>query len=170
MNFDKLTDAELIQLLTLEHEEEIYQRRQSLLFFDEDKNPNYSILTKTRSELKYIDGKLVDGCYSGVVLEGSSRCFDGSQLVVTKNGAKEIKQVNSQDEVLTYNELTGENEYKRVVSSMKFKNNQKKCIKITLKTGETIHCTEDHEFYYEGAWVSIKHVVSLWNDKNSNKH
>jgi PBSX family phage terminase large subunit len=73
MNFDKLTDAELIQLLELEHEEEIYQRRQSLLDFSTDKNVNYTLLTKTRSELKYIDGKLLDGCYSGVVLEGSSR-------------------------------------------------------------------------------------------------
>ena len=72
MNYDLLTDSELIELDELEHEEEIYQRRQALLDFETNKNKNYTILTQSRDQLKYIDKELVSG-HSGCVLEGSSR-------------------------------------------------------------------------------------------------
>ena len=55
-------------------------------------------------------------------------------------------------------------QYKEVIKPLSFENT-KPSYKIELKTGEIIECTEDHEYFYEGAWVSIKHIVSLWNDK-----
>jgi len=77
MNYELLSDQELVELLELEHEEEIYQRRLSLLDFREGKNKNYSLLAESLAEQNYEvdeDGKLqrVYGV-GGVVLEGSSR-------------------------------------------------------------------------------------------------
>lgn len=72
MNIDALTDEEVLQLWEIEQKLEIYDRRESLLDFYTDKNPNYTILTESRSKLKYIDEELVEGA-SIVILEGSSR-------------------------------------------------------------------------------------------------
>ena len=54
--------------------------------------------------------------------EGSTRCFDGNQLVVTNEGDKPIKDVVHGDMVLTYNEATGENEYNQVNESLEVEN------------------------------------------------
>lgn len=103
-----------------------------------------------------------------VVLEGSSRCFHSEQLIVTEAGNKSIKDLEVGDKVLSYNETTNLNEYKPVRGLHEFKN-ENKCLKITLKNGTVIKCTEEHEFYYEGAWISIKHLLSLHNNKLNNK-
>lgn len=101
--------------------------------------------------------------------EGGTRCFAPNQTVITSEGSKCISDIKKGDKVQSLNESTKQIELKTVLDTMSFKNT-KKSYRITLKTGETIECTQDHEFYYKGSWVSIKHVVSLWNDKNSNKH
>lgn len=103
------------------------------------------------------------------ILEGSSRCFAFDQEVVTNKGTKKISEIEIGDKVLSFNENTKSNEFKLVKGLHQFKND-KKCLKITLKNGTVIKCTEDHEFYYEGAWISIKHLLSLRNDKLKNKN
>lgn len=72
MNVDNLTDEEVLLLLEIEEKLEVHDRRESLLDFRKDKNPNYTLLTESRASLKYIDEELVSGC-SVVILEGSSR-------------------------------------------------------------------------------------------------
>lgn len=76
-----LTDQEILEYERLIHEEEVYQRREALKDFYNNKNPNYTYLAECYSNLRYekqIDenGEEQDVVVSGkrgVVLEGSSR-------------------------------------------------------------------------------------------------
>lgn len=103
----------------------------------------------------------------GIVLEGGSRCFAADTLVVTSDGSKKISHLQKDNLVLTYNESTGEEEFKKVLELLTFRNNQKKAVKIKLKNGQEIICTQDHKFYYKGGWLEIKQILSLWNENNS---
>ena len=67
-----LTDSEIIELETLLHDQEIFERRKSLLDFKTDKNKNYTLLTESLFEQKYEGDHIVCG-YAGVSLAGSSR-------------------------------------------------------------------------------------------------
>lgn len=168
MDYSKLTDAELIELEKLLRDEEIYQRREALKDFYNNKNPNYTFLADAYSNQKYIkgvdeSGKEIDvliGGKRGCVLEGSSRCFAPDTLIITLNGSKPISKVKIGDSVLTPNGL------KCVISTFEMPND-KKTIKIKLKSGHEIICTEDHKFFHKGSWIEIKHLLSLVNDKNS---
>lgn len=92
--------------------------------------------------------------------EGGSRCFAGRQLISTEKGPKQIKDIKSGDMVLTLNEATNVDEYKRVEELHQFKNN-KPTVRLKMRDGSIIECTEDHEFYYDGAWHTLKHLLSL---------
>ena len=92
--------------------------------------------------------------------EGGSRCFDGNQLVVTSKGNKTISDIKQGDHVKSLNESTGLIEWSIVKDTFKFKNT-KKSIEVKLKNGDVIRCTEDHQFYFEGGWYSLKHLLSL---------
>jgi intein/homing endonuclease len=168
MDYSKLTDAELIELEKLLRDEDIYQRREALKDFYNNKNPNYTFLADAYSKQKYIKGLdesgkeidvLIDG-KRGCVLEGSSRCFSGDTLIVTNHGNKPISEINVGDSVKT------PNGFKKVLSTFKSKNT-KKTIRIKLKSGHEIICTEDHKFFYKGSWIEVKHLLSLVNDKNT---
>jgi len=97
--------------------------------------------------------------YRIIVNQGGTRCFSGDQHVVTRKGSKPISKIDTSDEVLT------PSGYKRVISTHRMVNT-KPSVKIKLKNGKTISCTDDHEFYYKGEWISIKHILSLWNEKS----
>lgn len=99
-----------------------------------------------------------------VVNQGGTWCFAGSTLVVTNKGSKRIDQIQIGDIVKTFNEKTKEVEWKTVNDRFKFKN-QKRTIKVKLKNGKQIIATEDHEFYHEGGWYSLKHLLSLLDGK-----
>jgi len=122
---------------------------------------------KTTKNFRYLNEDRKDNV-RGTVLEGGSRCFYALQEVVTKNGAKPIKDINKNDIVLSYNESTKKEEFKKVIDTHCFKNN-KPTIQINLKNGQKIIATEDHEIFYKGGWVSIKHFVSLF-DENMEKN
>lgn len=92
--------------------------------------------------------------------EGGTRCFHFDQLVITRQGSKRISEIRPGEFVLTYNEQTKKNEYKRVDEALKLENS-KPTLKITLKNGQTIICTEDHKFYFRGGWHTLIHLVSL---------
>lgn len=78
--------------------------------------------------------------------EGGARCFNGDQKVITISGPKRIKDIIPGDKVLTLNEDTIEKEYKPVQEVHKFENT-KRTIRVKMKDGATIECTDDHEFY-----------------------
>jgi hypothetical protein len=98
------------------------------------------------------------GIKSGAVLEGSSRCFHPSQMVITKSGSKPISQILVGDILPTPVGL------KKVIDTFDFPNS-KKSVFIKLKNGHEIRCTNDHKFFFEGDWVEIKHILSLLNAK-----
>jgi intein/homing endonuclease len=103
----------------------------------------------------------------GIVLEGGSRCFSEDTLVVTSDGSKKISDIQKGNLVLTMNEGTGKEEFKKVLDVLKFQNNEKKAVRIKLKNGKEIICTADHKFYFEGGWLEIKQILHLWNENNS---
>jgi intein/homing endonuclease len=96
--------------------------------------------------------------------EGGTRCFSKDTKVLTSKGYKNISLVKNGDKVLTYNEASHKKEFKKVNESLKFKNT-KKTYKVKMKSGVEFVATEDHEFYYKGGWVSLKHLLSLLNEK-----
>ena len=102
-----------------------------------------------------------------VVLQGGRRCFGPETLIITDRESKKIKDINPGDKVLSYNESLEINELSRVTAVHKSINTQK-TIKIKLKHGQTIICTEDHEFYFRGGWVTIKKILSLLNGNMEN--
>jgi intein/homing endonuclease len=134
-------------------------------------NKNLKFLRKSLKDQKWgldKDGnEVITEGYRGVVLEGSSRCFNGDQKVVTNNGYEQISKLKEGDLVKSYNEDKNINQYKRVIKTHKYKNN-KKCLRVTLKNGDTIECTEDHKFYYLGKWVSISDIRKYFNDRKRN--
>ena len=158
-----ITDEEILELerLLIIH---------GLENFDEYTSPNYKFLYESVNGQEW--GKdengmpvLVNG-YSGCVLEGSSRCFSPNQKVITDIGEKRIKDIAIGDKVKSFNEETKEIEF-RTVTDLHHLKNKKKCFRVKMKDGTIIEATEDHKFYYEGAWVTLKHLLSLYNDKKS---
>jgi len=103
------------------------------------------------------------------VFQGGSRCFAGDQLVITSEGSKPISEVKAGDIVLSFNELNGKDEFKKVKDTFSYKNT-KKTIRIKLKNGTQIVCTEDHKFYFEGIWICGKDLLSLLNARNMERN
>lgn len=95
-----------------------------------------------------------------VILYGGRECFSGNQLIVTKNGCKMIKDILPNELVLTYNKVTNKKEYKKVTHTKK--SIKKKLLRIKLKNGSIIECTEDHRFFHNGCWIEIKELLKSW--------
>ena len=119
-------------------------------------NPNLKYLVKCYNE--GVESKV------GVCLEGSSRCFDKDQLIITDRGPVKISDLSINDKCLSYNHDTGTNEFKQVQAVIKTPN-VKRCFKIKLKDGTVITCTEDHKFFYQQRYIEVKHILSLLKNK-----
>ena len=104
-----------------------------------------------------------------ILNEGSSRCFDANQMILCSDGSKPISEIKSGDMVVSFNHDTGENMLKKVSDVIITQNNTKKCLKIKLKNGTEINCTEDHEIYYNGRYICAKELVSLCNNLKAQK-
>jgi hypothetical protein len=100
-----------------------------------------------------------------VVNQGGTSCFACDTLITTIDGVKPIHLMQVGDIVPTMNEATKEIELKPVVNVLRFENH-KPTVKIRLKNGKEIICTDDHEFYVGGTWISIKHLLSSCIDKH----
>lgn len=94
-------------------------------------------------------------------MEGSSRCFSEEQLICTKRGNIKIKDINLNDEVLSFNHDADREEFKKVYSINK-QQNKKPCFKITMNDGTIIQCTKDHKFYYKGRYIELENILSLY--------
>lgn len=99
-----------------------------------------------------------------ICCEGSSRCFDGSQKILCSDGSKLISEIKKGDKVYSYDHKTGENILKAVDDVIVTQNTTKRCLKIKLKNGSEINCTEDHEIFYNGRYILAKELVSLRNN------
>lgn len=99
-----------------------------------------------------------------IINSGGTYCFHPNQLVMTPAGSRPISELTEKDSVLTFDGRS--NCYRPVVKTHKY-HNEKKTIKVKLKTGHEIICTEDHKFFFRGEWKSIKYIVSLLNEKDT---
>ena len=88
-----------------------------------------------------------------IINQGGARCFSSEQKVITITGSKKISEIKQGDIVPTSGGLN-------LVSDVIRMDNFKKCLRVTLKNGEIIECTEDHEFFFQGGWYSLKDIIS----------
>lgn len=95
-----------------------------------------------------------------VINQGGTSCFAPDTMVITKTGLKPINSIKVGELVKCFNEQTKQTEWKQVLNCFQYQNH-KPTIKVKLKNGHTITATEDHKFYYEGGWYSLKHLLSL---------
>lgn len=73
-------------------------------------------------------------------------------------GNKNIEDIKEGDLVLTYNEKTGNKEYKKVLSL--FNRDSKELYTITLSNGNIVKCTEEHPFFvHSKSWVEAKNLA-----------
>lgn len=73
-------------------------------------------------------------------------CFISGTEVYTSMGKKPIEEVNVGDLVLSFNDISGNFELKKVIDSGKTGSVTKLC-EVVLYTGEKVVCTPDHIFY-----------------------
>ena len=94
----------------------------------------------------------------------SAQCFVEGTLVVTREGMIPIEEIEPGDYVLSYNEETGETDYREVVRL--FRNTTKELAHVEVSvTGESdnpeeILCTPGHRFYVEGEWIPAEELQS----------
>ena len=104
------------------------------------------------SELPHIDG-----------LIGGFPCFTGDTLVLTKQGYKQIKDIQVGDEVLTHKKR-----YKKVLNV--FNQGLKDIVHLTGDGFDTLKVTDNHKFYVrylddsgqlqEPEWLELKHLTT----------
>jgi PKD repeat protein len=79
-------------------------------------------------------------------------CFLAGTQVITAMGLKDIEDIRLGDKVLSYNEVTGKNEYSKAVRI--FSRYRDKYIDVKLSNGTELKCTAEHPFYVIGnGWV-----------------
>lgn len=94
------------------------------------------------------------------IITGGRGCFCYNQLVDTKNGNVPISEIKIGDLVSCYNENKKCIEYKKVLNTFKYDNET--IIRIKLKNGSEIKVTENHKFFHNGGWISVKDLLSLY--------
>lgn len=80
-------------------------------------------------------------------------CFPAGTKVHTQWGLANIERLEAGVPVLTYNELTGQQEYKKVLKVTK-RMTQRMCV-IELSSGETLQVTPEHRFFSNREWIAI---------------
>ena len=107
-----------------------------------------------------VDGFMWGGITAGLtnVLKPGTLCFAAGTKVFAENGQKNIEDIQIGDRVLSYNEKTGKQEYKRVLRL--FRNESKDWTGITVN-GEEVVSTPGHKYYLPESkkWVSAKDLV-----------
>ena len=110
-----------------------------------------AIKSACRSVAKNANLRSGSACTSDCTKVGE--CFIAGTLVLTKEGLKPIEEIEVGDEVLAYDEETGEQAYKPVTRL--FRNTTEEWYHIRVN-GEEIVCTGGHPFY----------VLNAENDRN----
>ncbi len=83
--------------------------------------------------------------------------FAEDTLISTNDGLVEIQNVQIGDLVLTYNEKTGEEEYKPVIH-MITTDQVKETLSIELSDGNIIKVTLEHLIYVDGHWIAAEKI------------
>jgi hedgehog/intein hint domain protein len=83
-------------------------------------------------------------------------CFPAGTKVHTQWGLADIEKLEIGVPVLTYNEETGEQEYKKVKKVMR-RMTRRMCA-LELSNGSTIEVTPEHRFFSNGVWIPIEEL------------
>ena len=83
-------------------------------------------------------------------------CFPAGTKVHTQWGLADIEKLEVGVPVLTYNEETGEQEYKKVKKVM-CRMTRRMCA-LELSNGSTIEVTPEHRFFSNGVWTPIEEL------------
>ena len=98
-------------------------------------------------------------CHGGC--SGPQNCFLQGTKVITSNGFKDIDKIKIGDMVLTYNEVTKKNEYKKVLQTTSHVNFTDEIYTIKVDN-EIIQVTEGHHFYINNEnginWLAAKYL------------
>ncbi|KMQ59758.1 Hedgehog/intein hint domain-containing protein [Chryseobacterium sp. BLS98] len=81
-------------------------------------------------------------------------CFPAGTKVHTPNGLQNIEDLYEGDLVLTYNELTKEQEYQPILK--KHERFTLQMLSIELPTGEFVRVTPEHRFFCNDEWIEAK--------------
>lgn len=102
------------------------------------------------------EGIMDKGIFKACFCAGSPGCFDGDTLINTSKGFKSISDIIVGDEVLTFDEITGEEVYKPVLELFEYPKTNDRMLEIEFENGEVVICTENHEFWVDGLWIKAK--------------
>ena len=83
-------------------------------------------------------------------------CFPAGTKVHTQWGLADIEKLEVGVPVLTYNEETGEQEYKKVKKVMR-RMTRRMCA-MELSNGTTLEVTPEHRFFCDGEWIPIEEL------------
>ena len=83
-------------------------------------------------------------------------CFPAGTKVHTQWGLADIEKLEVGVPVLTYNEETGEQEYKKVKKVMR-RMTRRMCA-MELSNGTTLEVTPEHRFFCDGEWTPIEEL------------
>jgi hypothetical protein len=101
---------------------------------------------KLHYRIGYLIGSFIGEIAGGQIAKGFKFCFVAGTLVHTKDGLKKIEDVKEGDEVLSYNEQTGQNEYQLVLHT--FINSVAESLKIKVEgEQDEIGVSYGHPFY-----------------------
>ena len=88
---------------------------------------------------------------------GFNKCADGSQIVITDTGSKALMDVSVGENVLTLNEDTMNNEFKKVTD--KIISEEVEMYLFELVCGRSVICSMDHKFLTKEGMMAISQIV-----------
>ena len=88
--------------------------------------------------------------------DATTICFPAGTKVHTQWGLADIEKLEIGVPVLTYNEETGEQEYKKVKKVMR-RMTRRMCA-LELSNGTTLEVTPEHRFFSNGEWTPIEEL------------
>jgi hypothetical protein len=75
------------------------------------------------------------------------RCVSGDTLVITNNGEKKIKDLNSSDSLISSYDIVTQQECMAKITNIMSKNMEKHWLKLITESGKEIICTTDHRIF-----------------------
>jgi len=96
-------------------------------------------------------------------------CLAPDQMIKTKGGDKKMCEVTTDDEVLSFNEDTGQYEYCFPSQVLETPSSKKRKMELEMENGERIRVTEDHKFLtVNRGWIEARHLQG--DDEIRNYH
>ena len=87
-------------------------------------------------------------------------CFEENTEVLTIDGVKKIKDITTEDFVLTYDEASSEYRWVNPKFAGETPTASKQKIELTMENGKVIRCTSDHKFFTTNrGWVEAQDLT-----------